>query len=137
MGEIPADYELREPEKREPKTNTVLMALVFAGLIASLGVALFSLKTAYGANRPQATAQIHALDKSIRRQAGEIASLKIELGETSAKLTASDPASNSSLITCHDLKHMNLTETTGASIEAGGSIGLGQSHVPLPAHCPK
>lgn len=143
MNDIQATYEVHEPDDGKPtsKAGAAQLALTMAGIIAALAIS--ALAFVHSSNTGEA-AQIRALAASNTRLAGELATqnteiarLRSQLAGMSARVTAASPANDTSLITCGDLRSMRLYETTGASIQAGGSIGLSQDPVPLPAHCPR
>jgi uncharacterized protein HemX len=137
--EIPATYELH-PEKKAQDVkhaDAAKTALVIAGIVAALSAAIVGILYANNVNNSQAT-QIRALNSANTRLAGELSAQSNQLARISARLAAVQSAANDPiLITCTDLRHMNLMATDSAGIEAGGSIGLNQSPVPLPPHCPK
>ena len=140
--EIPATYELRPEKPREVKEMAIVkMSLVVAGIIGAiavfaLGLSIIGLLRGDNVSRLQAT-QIRQLESANARLAGELSAQSSQLSQASARLAAADPASDSSLITCRDLRTMGLVATNGASIVTGGGISLNQSAVPLPGHCRK
>jgi hypothetical protein len=144
MPDIQATYEVSEPgeNKPTPKIGTVQLALTMAGIIAALTVSVLALLHVSTVSTPQA-AQIRSLQSSSTRLAGqvaaeraEIAGLRSELAGLGARLTSADPASDPSLITCGDLRRMDLRQTTGGSVPAvPGPVDLDQAAVALPAHC--
>jgi hypothetical protein len=133
--EIPATYELRPKTPRELKSlNIVRTSLVIAGIVAAFATGLVGLLHENNVSRLQAT-QIRELESANTRLAGELSAESSQLTQVSAKLAAADPASDSNLITCRDLRTMGLMATNGAGIVTGGGISLNQSPVPLPGHC--
>jgi uncharacterized protein HemX len=141
MGNMEASYEVVPPEPPKHKISIREMALIIAGIVAALAVGVSSIIHGNTVSASQAN-EIHALDQSNTRLAGQVADLSNQLAtvdnrlaEMSAKVTAADPSSDSSLITCADIRHMDLTVTTGGSVVAGGVVDLSQSSIPLPAHC--
>lgn len=134
--EIPAEIELSPEKPRE--TSVTKAALVIAGIVLAVSVAVFGVVHADKVSSSQA-AQIQALDKSNTHLAGELATVTNQLSQMSAKLSATQSeasATNPDLITCADLRHMDLTTTTGGSVSAvPGSVSLDQGSVPLPEHC--
>lgn len=140
MGEIPAEYELRPEEPSPVKPASMTTILIAIGVLVALAAGIIALLlAAHGdSTASQQTTQIRNLDKANVRLAGEIASQGNQLSAMTAKLAASDPSSDSSLITCHDLRGMGLRATTGGSVSAvPGAVSLNQPAVPLPAHCRK
>jgi hypothetical protein len=141
MGDIESTYEIREPEDKpppRPKASAAGVALTAVGIAAALCLALAALAIAAHAGKVSTSqaAQIRALDQSNTRLAGELAADSSQLAGMSARLAAADPASDSALITCADLRRMNLLATTGGSVSAvPGPVSLSQSAVALPAHC--
>jgi hypothetical protein len=139
MGEIPAEYELNEPEpKPRQPVNVPQLVLTIAGFTGTLCVALFALAGVFHANGTSAfqAKKIQNLDTSNTRLAAENAALSMQLSQLSARLSAADPSSDASLVTCSDLRQMRLTVITGGSVSSvPGSVSLSQSAVALPAHC--
>jgi hypothetical protein len=144
-NKMAATYEVHYDDKM-PKTKVDLLevGLVIAGILIALGVGILGQLHENNVSSAQ-SAQIHALDSSNTRLARELATDNNQLSQMSAKLaamgakvTATDPASDSSLITCGDLRRMDLTATTGGSVSSvPGNVNLSQAPVPLPAHCPR
>lgn len=142
MGDGPVTYAIPEPQPDsdkppKPGTSAVQLALTLFGIILALTVAVLALLHSSSADSTvalQAT-RIQNLESANTRMAGQLAALSNRQTQMSAQVSAADPANDSTLITCADLRHMHLTATTGGSIEAGGVIGLGENPVPLPGHC--
>ncbi len=137
--EIPATYQLRPEVKHLKIARTVLVAagIVAAIAVAALGLSIVGLLHASNVSKLQA-AQIHLLDQANTRLAGELSAQSTQLSQMSARLAAADPASDSSLITCRDLRNMGLVATNGGSVSSvPGAVSLNQSAVPMPGHCGK
>jgi hypothetical protein len=86
-------------------------------------------------------AQIRTLEQGQARMAGEISNLRAQLasvdsaqGQLSQRLN-SQPAPNT-IITCHDVKSMGLTLTTGGNVPSvPGPVDLSTVRAALPRHC--
>lgn len=103
----------------------VVIAAIAIGLVLTVG----GLMHANAMNSGQAS-QIRALNQANAR-------MSLQISQMTATLSGQNPASDPDLITCGDLRRMGLVITTGAAIQAGGSIGLSQNPVSLPKHCAK
>jgi hypothetical protein len=142
--DIHATYKLR-PENRAEVTRTQVAsrALAFAltgtavaaVALAAAVVAIIMLLHARNVSSSQA-AQIHALDQANTRLTSTLIAEQDRLAQTSARITKTDPADDANLITCSDLKRMNLKATTGGSVSSvPGTVTMTQNLVTLPAHC--
>jgi hypothetical protein len=106
-------------------TGAVMVAMAIA-LVLTIG----GLMHADNVNGGQA-AQIHALNQANARLADQASRM-------TATLSGQNPASDTDLITCGDLRHMGLTVTTGGSVSSvPGTVSLIQNPVRIPAHCAK
>lgn len=135
-----ASYTVQPERTPKERASGAMVLAVIASCLA--GIAIVGAVVAivlYAGARSTITFQgnqIHGLDKNSIRQSQEIAGLSTKQAQTSAQLAASDPASDSSLITCSDLRHMNLTTTTGGSVSAvPGTVQLNTSPARMPGHC--
>jgi uncharacterized protein HemX len=125
------------------KTSGTALGIVAIVAVAALVIAAWAFTGQHQDTRTIASqaAEIHLLDQSNTRLAQEQAAdvtqrdqVSAQLGQMSSRLAAADPSG--SLITCADLRRMDLTETTGGSVSAvPGNVSLSQSRVPLPRHC--
>jgi hypothetical protein len=143
INEPGASYTIRAeqaPEEEMPDVKPPLCKGVRAFMIAAgavllaLGVGLVltigGLMHADKVNSGQA-AQIHALNQSNARMSGQ-------LSVVAAALSGQNPADDTNLITCADLRKMGLSVTTGGSVSSvPGSVNLSQNAVRIPAHCPE
>jgi hypothetical protein len=146
--DIPASYELHPGERSAQElrirhssitlgTGLAFTAIIAAAALVTAVISIMLLLHARSVSSFQ-TSQIHAVDQSNTRLAQEIAGLSNRQSEISAQVAAADPASDSNLITCRDLRNMGLMATTGGSISSvPGTVSLNQSPVSLPAHCSK
>jgi hypothetical protein len=141
--EIGATYQIHEPDEPGKRlARAIALAFVVLVVVAAITITSLGVLRANGMSNSQA-AQIHALKIANARLAYEVTTEQSELRQLSAKQTQmsarlASAASNNGLVTCNDLRHMNLTTTTGGSVSAvPGSVSLNQSAVSLPAHCRK
>jgi hypothetical protein len=141
----PPTYQLR-PETEELRQFRVSRkSLVIAW--AATGLAILALAgAAFGwVHETQVASglavQIRGLDQSNTRMAGEIsqlsghqATMSASQARMSARMSSADPAS--SLITCKDLRAMDLTTVSGGSVSSvPGTVNLSYGAVQLPKHC--
>jgi hypothetical protein len=136
MGEIPATYEIHAEEKAsQARVGTGTMALIIGSVMIALCAVLVAVAGQLHANKVNAeqSAQIHMLNLDNSRMASELSAQNSALNQVSDVLAKNGPAS--SFVTCSDLRRLRLTVTTGASIEAGGSVAVSTSPVALPPHC--
>jgi len=117
-----------------PRLSTGLRVLMIATGVAILAVALAfmagGLVHADSVNSGQA-AQIRGLNQANAR-------MSLQISQMTATLSGQNPASDTDLVTCGDLRHMGLTVTTGGSVSSvPGSVDLSSNPVRLPAHCSK
>lgn len=141
---IPAAYQIHHEKSPEMKAIATVRVwvLITAGistlaLVASvLGITGWAQAMHDGHTISFQATQIHGLDQSNTNLAGELSQLSNRLTGMSAQVSAADPASDSSLVTCADLRHMGLTTTTGGSVSSvPGTVDLSRAPVPLPGHC--
>jgi hypothetical protein len=140
--EIPASYALHPQNKTDSKarhlplgTGLAITAVIAVAALWAAAISLVMLLHARNISSAQAT-QIRALNQANTHLAGEVAALSTRQTQTSAQVAAADPAADSSLITCTDLKHMRLMTATGGSVSSvPGTVSLTQSPVSLPQHC--
>jgi septal ring factor EnvC (AmiA/AmiB activator) len=144
MATIQAKYEEVPPEPSKRRISVGELAVIVAGILIAVGLSVAALLRSNTMNASQ-NVSTRALDQNYSQLSGEIGKLKSQitsltnqlasvnnrLAQTDAKVSA-DP---SNVITCQDLRRMDITSTTGASIVTGGSIALDVSSVPLPVHC--
>jgi hypothetical protein len=103
-----------------------VVAVVAVGLVLTIG----GLVHADNVNAGQG-AQIHALNQANAR-------MSLQISQMNSALSGQNPASDSSLVTCTDLRHMGLTVTTGGTVASvPGIVNLTQSLLRIPAHCAK
>lgn len=149
--EMPAEYELHPEQDTGMRpvrvatravTLAILAITVATAAVAVSVVCIIMTLHATKASNSQAM-QIRMLDQSNTRLAGEVSALSNRQTQTSARLAATQSAaSDPSLITCSDLRHMDLIATSGgsgnvSSVPGTVIIDLSQSRVPLPGHCSK
>ena len=137
---IDATYTVEPQPVRRKGTSGAMIRAVIASCVAGvvLIVATVTIVLYFGARSTSnfQTTQIHGLDQSYSRLAGEYAALSNRQAQTSAQVAASDPASDSNLITCSDLRHMHLATVNSGSVSSvPGTVDLSQNPVPLPGHC--
>jgi hypothetical protein len=142
VGEAPLhDYELRKPSTGKPSSglNALQLALILFLPIVALAASGFvwlhtaTPDTGQASQLRAETSQIHALNT-------EVAALKLQLAEVSARQAEDNPASDSSLITCKDIRRMDLQQVTGgsgnvSSVPGTVSVSIGTVNVALPVHC--
>jgi hypothetical protein len=141
--DAPASYTIRaEPgagqttqDVKVPYAGRGIKAFMIAAGVAIAAMAMGLILTAGGLRHANAVnsgqaSQIRALNQANAR-------MSLQISQMTATLSGQNPASDTDLITCGDLRGMGLVMTTGAAIEAGGSIGLSQIPVSLPKHCAK
>jgi hypothetical protein len=103
-----------------------VVAVIAVGLVLAIG----RLMHADNVNAGQA-AQIRALNQADAR-------LMTEQSEINAALNGQNPAADTNLVTCGDLRKMALTVTTGGTVSSvPGAVSLTQSPARIPAHCAK
>jgi hypothetical protein len=111
----------------------VFMIVTGAAILAiavALAVMAGGLMHADSVNSGQA-AQIRGLNQANAR-------MSLQISQMAATLSGQNPASDTDLVTCGDLRHMGLTVTTGGSVSSvPGSVDLSSNPVRLPAHCSK
>lgn len=137
--EIPATYQLHPEVKRMKITRKMLVTagITAAIAVAALGLSIVSLLHLDNVSELQAT-QIRLLDQANTRLAGELSAESTQLSQMTVRLAGADPASDSNLVTCRDLKNMGLVATNGGSVSSvPGPVSLSQSAVPMPGHCEK
>jgi hypothetical protein len=135
-GDVEATYQIHPPR---PHDKTVS-----AGITAGIAIAMAALALALSLvgflHQNKATAQqaiqIRLLNQANARLAIELAQDSTRLNSMTAVLTGDDPSSDGNLVTCRDLRQMNLSVTTGGSVNSvPGTVNLQQSAVSLPRHC--
>jgi hypothetical protein len=110
------------------KVYMVATGAVIAAMATALVLTVGGLVHADNVNGGQA-AQIHALNQANARLADQASRM-------TAALSGQNPAGDTDLITCGDLRHMGLTVTTGGSVSSvPGTVSLIQNAVRMPAHC--
>jgi hypothetical protein len=103
-----------------------VVAVIAVGLVLAIG----GLMHADNVNAGQA-AQIRGLNQANAR-------LMTEQSEMNAALNGQNPAAETNLVTCDDLRKMGLTVITGGSVSSvPGAVSLSQSPARMPAHCAK
>lgn len=145
MANMDATYEVRPPEPSKKRISVGELALLVAGIVAALSIAVAALLHSNDMNSSQSVST-RALDQSNTQLSAEIGRLKSDinsltnqlanvnnrLAQTDAKVN--DPLPN--FVTCADLRHMNLTVTDSGSVSAvPGPVSLDVSPVVLPSHC--
>lgn len=139
-----ASYTVQPQRTPKERASGAMVLAVIASCVAGVAIigAVIAIVLYFGARSTSSfqTTQIHGLDQSYSRLAGEYAALSNRQAQTSAQVAASDPAFDSSLITCSDLRHMGLVTTTGGSVSVSSvpgtaSVSLSQNRVRLPSHC--
>jgi uncharacterized protein HemX len=140
--DIPASFTIR-PEAAEEETQDTTMPLdvavkvymaatgaVIVVIAIALVLAIGGLMHANSVNGGQA-AQIRSLNQANAR-------MSLQISQMTATLSGQNPASDTDLITCADLRRMGLTLTTGGSVSSvPGTVNLSQNPVRIPAHCAK
>jgi hypothetical protein len=113
----------------------IVSACLIGGLALVLALTVASLLGAAGKLNSQG-AQIRGLNQANARMSSQLGQVTSTVSGLSARLAASDPSADTSLITCADLAQMGLTVTTGGSVSAvPGDVSLNTSRVRLPSHC--
>jgi len=133
--DVPASFTIwtEEDETQDrkipgPNINVIWLCLAITGAViavvaAGLILAIGGLMHADSVNAGQA-AQIRALNQANARMSGQLSQM--------------NPASDTKLVTCGDLRKMGLTVTTGGTVSSvPGSVSLAQNPIRIPAHCPK
>jgi hypothetical protein len=116
-----------------PRVDLVYM-ISSGAVIVVIAVALVfmvgGLVHADNVNSGQA-AQIRSLNQANAR-------MSLQLSQMNSALSGQNPAADSNLVTCADLRKMGLTITTGGSVSSvPGTVNLSQNPVRIPAHCSK
>lgn len=137
--DVPSTYEIRQPPEDPQaagrgKIIVIAMAVITILVVANvISVVLF--ETKLNDLTSIQGVQIRQLYQANSRLADQLSAQSTQM---SAGLAASNPAADSNLITCRDLKSMALVATNGGSVSAvPGSVSLSQSAVPMPGHCRK
>ena len=137
---VEANYTVMPQRPPKERASGAMVLAVIASCVAGVAIigAVIAIVLYFGARSTSSfqTTQIHGLDQSYSRLAGEYAALSNRQAQTSAQVAASDPASDSNLITCSDLRHMHLATVNSGSVSSvPGTVDLSQNPVPLPGHC--
>ena len=123
----------RDAKAPRPSMTIIWVCLAITGaVIAVIAIALVltigGLMHADNVNAGQA-AQIRSLNQANAR-------LMTEQSEMNAALNGQNPAADTNLVTCADLRKMGLTIATGGSVSSvPGTVSLSQNPVRIPAHC--
>jgi hypothetical protein len=129
------DEPAQDVKVPRPNTNIIWVCLAVTGIvITGMAIALVltigGLMHANTVNTGQA-AQIRSLNQANAR-------LMTEQSEMNAALNGQNPAADTNLVTCGDLRKMALTVTTGGTVSSvPGTVSLTQSPARIPAHCAK
>jgi hypothetical protein len=134
--------EPQKPKHRGKKLTGTAMALTAA---VTMAVAALIIAVLAGAGLmhdskliASQAAELRLLDSSNTRLAQQQSADTAQLAQVSTRVTAADPASDSNLITCADLRSIKLTVVNGATVYAvPGNVDLttGSETFPVPKHC--
>lgn len=137
----PPERRSQLPPRPQPPTwmvvaGVVIAALAIGALVASLMVFVHNSRS--GSSQTSETRvqnqAIVGLQKAAIKQAGVISAADANIRALDTvvnQLRAIVPLT----VTCADLKKMDLTTVTGASIQAGGTVGIGTQPVPMVGNC--